>query len=119
MTALQRLRECNLEYDEQVELVEAAKSALRRSGTSSTTFIWRGEVLHYGLTDKGVYALADGCDSDESEWAIAMPDPNAPYADRDRIARMTDAELLHAIVWSPISIAYIDEVRRRDPRETK
>jgi hypothetical protein len=76
MQIIERLRKGDLTLDERCDLVEAAKSALYREGGCSTTFLWRGTLLHYGKIREGTWLIAEGDNSDESEWVIVTHDPH-------------------------------------------
>ena len=69
MQIAQKIRENKLTLDERIELVKTAESALRRSGGSFTKFLWRGELLNYGLTSDGIYVI------NETDWGIVTKDP--------------------------------------------
>jgi hypothetical protein len=121
---IQRNREGKLDHAERCDLVGAAKSALRRAGTQHTTFIWRGVLLHYGLTDHGAYAIAEGPNSDESEWRMETRDPftNAvPFAEYGNdVTQMSDEELMRRMAWDDREEnPWRDEVRRRYPHGPK
>jgi hypothetical protein len=117
---LQRIRKGKLTHDERCDLVTAAKAALRRAGTRSTAFIWRGELLWYGPTTEGVYVIAEGRSSDESEWSMATRDPFtdlAPFPEYGDVKQMADDELMRRMAWSDTDDnVYRDELRRRHPR---
>jgi hypothetical protein len=109
----------------------AAKNALRSSGARHTTFIWRGVLLHYGLTDHGVWTIADGHSSEESGWYMVTRDPftNAePFPEygieEDGGAvcvdptKLTDRELIDRMMSDDREDnPWRNEYRRRHPRD--
>ena len=74
MQTIQKIRENKITKNERVELVRAAKSALRRAG-AYTQFIWRGEILHYGLMSAGTYIITESDNPEADCWAIETRDP--------------------------------------------